>query len=422
MRIFVSYRREDTSGHAGRLADALASRYGREQVYLDVDTIPLGSTFAHEIAGAVTSCDVVIALIGRGWLDAAGPGGGRRLDHSDDYVRREIETALAGGVVVVPVCVQGAPIPGPRELPETLAPMTERHGFELRDASWRDDVASLVRRLEGGGDPTDESAAHRRWSLRLTAKSSLDAIRRLPPLEREARPGIAALLGSALPGFGNAMYFRTLPDTLTGIVFAVPFLVALHMMPGTDSPPEAAMPWWAGAIWGICAAVSGLYCFLRAYSSNQRLEGAGRTAKLAAEQRDAVLGRRIRSLVSQGWRVESQRSFEAVVTRPVPNHMLHAILTFVSMGLWAPVWISLAIQGGAKRRATSVDQWGNLRMQRLERRADRFPRSRRRRARIGRSTSHPRRSAASASGRVPVGSRSRRRPARTHHRGSRRTT
>src|SRR4051795_3017745 len=102
MRIFVSYRREDTSGHAGRLADALASRYGREHVYLDVDTIPLGSTFAQEIARAVTSSDVLIALIGRGWLDASGPGGGRRLDDSDDYVRREIETALAGGIVVVP--------------------------------------------------------------------------------------------------------------------------------------------------------------------------------------------------------------------------------------------------------------------------------------------------------------------------------
>jgi hypothetical protein len=369
MRIFVSYRREDTSGHAGRLADALASRYGREHVYLDVDTIPLGSTFAHEIARAVTSSDVLIALIGRGWLDASGPGGGRRLDDSDDYVRREIETALAGGVVVVPVCVQGARIPSPRELPETLAPMTEHHGFDLRDASWRDDVASLVRRLERGGDPTDESGTNKRRSLRATAKSGLDLIRRLPPLEREARPGVAALLGSALPGLGNALYFRTLSDSLIGIVLAAPFLVATSMLPETDSPSAAAMPWWAGAMWGICAAVSGLYCTLRAYSSNQRLQGAGRTAKLAADPRDAILARRIRSFVSQGWRVESQARFEAVVTRPVPNHMLHAILTLVSVGVWVPVWITLTIQGGVKRRAASVDQWGNPRVQALERRA-----------------------------------------------------
>jgi TIR domain-containing protein len=369
MRIFVSYRREDTSGHAGRLADALASRYGRDHVFIDVDTLRLGSPFADEIARAVSSCDVVIALIGRGWLVAAGPGGGRRLDDPGDYVRLEIETALAAGVVVVPVCVQGARIPGPREVPETLAAMTQRHGFELRDASWRDDVASLVRRLESSAEPTDQSDANKRWSLPLAAKSGLDLIRRLPPLEWEARPGIAALVGSVFGGFGTALYFRTLLDVLIGIVLAVPFVVAASMLPDPDSTSEATMPWWAWAIWGISGAVSGLYCILRAYSSNQQLEGAGRTAELAAEQRDAVLARRIQSLGSHGWRIESQARFEAVVTRSVPNHMLHAILTFVSFGLWAPVWVIVAIQGGEKRRAASVDQWGNLRVRRLERRA-----------------------------------------------------
>jgi hypothetical protein len=261
MRIFVSYRREDTSGHAGRLADALASRYGRDHVFIDVDTLRLGSPFADEIARAVTSCDVLIALIGRGWLVAAGPGGGRRLDDPGDYVRLEIETALAAGVVVVPVCVQGARIPGPREVPETLAPMTQRHGFELRDAAWRDDVVSLVRRLESSAEPTEQTDANKRWSLPPAAKSGLDLIRRLPPLEWEARPGIAALLGSVFGGFGTALYFRTLLDVLIGIVLAVPFVVAASMLPDPDSTSEATMPWWAWAIWGISGAVSGLYAF-----------------------------------------------------------------------------------------------------------------------------------------------------------------
>jgi hypothetical protein len=120
-----------------------------------------------------------------------------------------------------------------------------------------------------------------------------------------------------------------------------------------------------GNLWGRLWAL----CILRAYGSNQQLEGAGRTAELAAEQRDAVLARRIQSLGSHGWRIESQARFEAVVTRSVPNHMLHAILTFVSFGLWAPVWVIVAIQGGEQRRAASVDRWGNLRVRRLERRA-----------------------------------------------------
>lgn len=63
MRIFVSYRRGDTGGHAGRLADALASRYGRHHVFIDVDAIRLGSPFEDAIVRAVASCDVLVALI-----------------------------------------------------------------------------------------------------------------------------------------------------------------------------------------------------------------------------------------------------------------------------------------------------------------------------------------------------------------------
>ena len=64
MKIFLSYRREDTSGHAGRLYDLLARRYGAEQIFMDIDAIPVGSEFAKEIHRAVASCDVFIALIG----------------------------------------------------------------------------------------------------------------------------------------------------------------------------------------------------------------------------------------------------------------------------------------------------------------------------------------------------------------------
>ena len=49
MRIFLSYRRDDASGHAGRLYDLLAGRYGKQQVFMDLDAIPLGSRFGDEI-------------------------------------------------------------------------------------------------------------------------------------------------------------------------------------------------------------------------------------------------------------------------------------------------------------------------------------------------------------------------------------
>jgi hypothetical protein len=147
LRIFVSYRRGD-SGHAGRLYDALAAQFGAENVFMDIDAIDPGVDFADVISREVSSCDVVLALIGRGWVTATDAAGRRRLDDPDDFVRLELESALARDIFVIPTCVQGATIPAADELPPVLAPLVRRQGIELRDIGWRDDVARLIRRLE----------------------------------------------------------------------------------------------------------------------------------------------------------------------------------------------------------------------------------------------------------------------------------
>ena len=141
-RIFVSYRREDTSGHAGRLYDALAARFGAANVFMDVDTIGVGTDFSAAIDDALAASDICIVLIGRNWLSP-------RLGEPTDYVRLEVEHALASDVRVVPVCVQGAAIPPAEALPDALAPLSLRQGTELRDGSWHDDAERLVRQLAG---------------------------------------------------------------------------------------------------------------------------------------------------------------------------------------------------------------------------------------------------------------------------------
>jgi hypothetical protein len=166
IRVFVSYRRGDTAAYAGRLYDALAARLGDENVFMDVDAIELGTEFRSAIDGAVAASDVVLALIGRGWLDAPADDGRRRLDDPDDVLRLELEAALAHERVVIPVCVQGAPIPSAEELPTSLAPLASRQGIELRDTSWRDDVGRLLRRLERLAAPPDERPATRRLGIR----------------------------------------------------------------------------------------------------------------------------------------------------------------------------------------------------------------------------------------------------------------
>lgn len=149
MRIFLSYRREDASGHAGRLYDALAEKFGDENVFIDIDTIRPGVDFGEAITRAVASCDAVIALIGREWLTATDAEGRRRLDVSDDFVRLELEAALERDVAVIPTFVQGSEPPRADQLPESLAPLARRQGAELRDVGWRDDVRRLIARLEG---------------------------------------------------------------------------------------------------------------------------------------------------------------------------------------------------------------------------------------------------------------------------------
>jgi hypothetical protein len=183
-RVFLSYRREDASGHAGRLYDLLAARYGATHVFMDIDAIPLGSEFRETINRAVASCDVLIALIGRDWLDARDADGRRRLDDPDDFVRREIEAALAAGVVVVPASVQGAEFPRPGALPESLVPLTRRQGFQLSDAGWQDDVQRLIRRLEAV--PAQQQAGAR-------------PVER-PPSVSPRRPGRRALAAAGLGG------------------------------------------------------------------------------------------------------------------------------------------------------------------------------------------------------------------------------
>jgi TIR domain-containing protein len=165
-RIFLSYRREDTSGHAGRLYDVLAERFGEENVFMDVDTIKVGADFAEAISRAVASCDALIALIGRQWLAAADANGRRRLDDPNDFVRLELEAALERDVPVVPARVQGASQPTADDLPTTIAPLARRQGVELDDEGWHDDVERLIERLEravGSPAPSVSPAAPPWW-------------------------------------------------------------------------------------------------------------------------------------------------------------------------------------------------------------------------------------------------------------------
>ena len=147
--VFISYRRDESAGYAGRIADSFVEHFGEDKVFRDLDSLEPGLDFAEAIERAIESSEVLLAVIGKNWLTATDTAGRKRLENPDDYVRTEISTALKRNIRVIPLLVQDADMPSASELPDDLAPLSRRNAFEIHDSSWRDDIRRLVTALEG---------------------------------------------------------------------------------------------------------------------------------------------------------------------------------------------------------------------------------------------------------------------------------
>lgn len=143
-KIFISYRRDDSEGQAGRLFDDLSAHFGRDAVFMDVAAIRKGLDFRRIIHEHVTSCGVLLVIIGKRWLSASDSKGRRRLDDANDFVRLEISAALSRGIPVVPVRVHDVAMPTEHELPDALKELAFRNGTELTHARWDSDVRLLI--------------------------------------------------------------------------------------------------------------------------------------------------------------------------------------------------------------------------------------------------------------------------------------
>jgi hypothetical protein len=147
-KIFISYRRRDVPGYAGRLYDSLKRELGEDKLFRDIDSIRGGDNFREKIETAVASCELLLAVIGPGWLNSTDKNGARRLDKNDDFVRLEIEAALKRNIRVIPVLMQEATLPLPEELPPSMATLTDRQAVELDDSRWDSDVERLIELIQ----------------------------------------------------------------------------------------------------------------------------------------------------------------------------------------------------------------------------------------------------------------------------------
>jgi non-specific serine/threonine protein kinase len=141
--VFISYRREDSAGWTGRIYDRAVARLGRDRVFLDVETIKPGEDFSQAIEEILERVDAVFVVMGPGWLRAVDPAGRRRLDDPSDYVRRETAIALERGIRVIPVLVNGAGMPEPRDLPRDIRQLGLRNAISISDTRFDHDIGRL---------------------------------------------------------------------------------------------------------------------------------------------------------------------------------------------------------------------------------------------------------------------------------------
>ncbi|HET8822792.1 MAG TPA: toll/interleukin-1 receptor domain-containing protein [Thermoleophilaceae bacterium] len=147
-KVFITYRRDETAAHAGRLYDAMVARFGEDNVFMDVDMAP-GVDFVERIREAVAACHVLIVVMGPKWATVEDERGTARLADPEDFVRLEVETALRRpDVTPIPVLVAGARMPNRNDLPPEIRAITRRNALELSDPRWRYDVGRLISALD----------------------------------------------------------------------------------------------------------------------------------------------------------------------------------------------------------------------------------------------------------------------------------
>jgi sugar lactone lactonase YvrE len=299
--IFVSYRRDDAAYPAGWLVDRLVGRFGAGRVFKDVDSIQPGDDFVEDIMAAVGSCAVLLAVIGRKWLTVTDEEGHRRIDGPGDYVRLEIEAALARNVRIVPVLVDGARMPSVADLPASLQSMARRQAVELSPAHF--DTSRLLAALESSLSETAPAGAANAGKAPFKTPDSPPAAVVRRPLRgtRDAASSKAADTPSAP--------IRTLTSQSIGGIGALSFSPDSRVLAlaGHDRA-------WGGKVWlwdpasgrhlgtldGHPHPVNGL-----AFSPDGRLLATSADGDRTVRLWDPATGRQIRSLDGHPFGVEA---------------------------------------------------------------------------------------------------------------------
>lgn len=222
-KVFISYRRSESGGHAGRLYDAMVARFGEGNVFMDVDLQP-GVDFVERISSAVAACHVLLVVMGPDWARPPAGEAQPRIADPDDFVRLEVATALRrSDVTVIPLLVEEAEMPDPDDLPDDLRALCRRNALELDDLRWRSDVERLLGVME------------------TLLKDAPHAPSAEAPREAAAAAVPAALAGSPPPrALAKVTGWLRRHALLAVAAVAVAVAVAVLLAPDPDPDPDDA--------------------------------------------------------------------------------------------------------------------------------------------------------------------------------------
>jgi len=228
--IFISYRRDDSEGEAGRLFDDLTRSFGSEAVFMDVAGIKPGVDFRKAIEQNVASCGVLLAIIGPNWLTMANADGKRRLDDPNDFVALEIASAMRREVPVIPVLVHDAKMPPADQLPESIKDLAFHNSVELSHARWNSDVALLIEALKAYVTPAVARPADPQAPVHATVPVQLPA----------PHPSTATM--PVQPAKSSNTVFVGLAIAAVVVLAAGIFMVTKAKSPGGTATPSSSVP------------------------------------------------------------------------------------------------------------------------------------------------------------------------------------
>lgn len=148
-KIFISYRRSDSSNISGRIYDLLTEKLGEENVFKDVYSIPAGKNFKKFIENEISKADVLLAIIGKNWTGNSGSKSNSRIFDSKDFIRLEIKTAINREKPIIPIFISGATMPNENEIPSDIEDIIFINGINMRkDPDFKNDFNYLLKSIK----------------------------------------------------------------------------------------------------------------------------------------------------------------------------------------------------------------------------------------------------------------------------------